>query len=228
MRRNPEVKRMSFESRSTIDRHRTDPADARTAVLARCSAFAVVVAPRARSGQSDRMTADGRDSLPGRTCGNCGGQVTGWPYASVPKPDGTSAYFHDGCQPWRHPDVPLGAEEMGPVPEEWRPAIVDLVNRLVAKDYAGLARDGHVSYTDDPDDTTIGTWIEEYPATLVPLPDEAWEHAERGRWINLPNAWWVIVDLWTAEEGRSDLSMEATVRELGEQLAFVIDNVHVM
>ena len=112
--------------------------------------------------------------------------------------------------------------------ETWRSLIVDLVVRLIHKDYAGLARDGYVSCTDDPVDTSVGTWIEDYPATLVPLPDEAWEHAERGRWINLPDAWWVTVDLWTSEEGRSDLSMEATVREQGERLAIVIDNVHVM
>jgi hypothetical protein len=67
--------------------------------------------------------------------------------------------------------------------------------------------------TSDPTDDSIGTWIEDYPATLISLPDEAWAHAERGRCVDDPNSWWVVIDLWTAEEGHSDLTMEATVRD---------------
>ena len=178
-----------------------------------------------QSGQSERVSTK-RARVP--TCGKCGLVLTGGSDSVVIKPDGASTHFHEGCEPWRHPDVPLGAEENGPVPEEWRLAIVDIVNRLVAKDYAGLTRDGFVSYSDDPDDASIGMWIEDYPATLVPLPKEAWEFADRGRVISLPDTWWVVVDLWTAEEGRSDLSMEVTALERGEQVEFVIDGVHVM
>lgn len=118
--------------------------------------------------------------------------------------------------------------EAGPVPEKWRPAIVEVIDRLVAGDYVGLARDGFISCTDDPSDGSIGMWIEDYPATLVPLPDEAWQFSEYGPWANLPDAVWIAVDLWTAEEGRSDLTLEGTVREDNGQVIVRIDNVHVM
>ena len=71
-------------------------------------------------------------------------------------------------------------------------------------------------------------WIEDYPATLVELPDETWADEERGRWVNDPDAWWIVVPLWTAEEGRSDLNLEATVRERDGSVIVVVDQVHVM
>ena len=153
--------------------------------------------------------------------------MTAWPYSVVADPGGDSTYFHAGCEPWRHVDVPLGAEQVGPIPDAWRPAVVDIVDRLVAKDYAGLARDGLVAFTSDPDDASVGTWIEDYPSSLVEMPAGAWTDAERGRWVNDPEAWWIFVPLWTAEEGRSDLTLEATVRERDGSVFVVIDRVHV-
>jgi hypothetical protein len=102
------------------------------------------------------------------------------------------------------------------------------VDRLVARDYGSLAREGFVPHASGPDDTDIGYWIEQYPATLTSLPEEAWAGAERGRCVDDPDWWWVVVELWTVEEGRSDLSMEATVRECDGVLQIALQNVHVM
>lgn len=121
-----------------------------------------------------------------------------------------------------------GPQSDSPVPERWRPALGAIVHRLVIGDYAGLAAGGLVSYTDDPTDTSIGRWIEDYPAKLVDLPAEGWAYSEHAPWVNVPGSWWVIVPLWTAEEGRSDLSMEATVWDDGSSVAAKVDNVHVM
>lgn len=115
-----------------------------------------------------------------------------------------------------------------PVPQKWRPAITAVIDRLVAKDYVGLARDGFVSYTDDPQDASIGMWIEDYPSRLVPLPDEAWQYSGHGPWPDTPDAAWIVVELWTAEEGRSDLSLEGSVREVNGEIVVSIDSVHVM
>lgn len=103
-----------------------------------------------------------------------------------------------------------------------------IVHRLVIGDYASLAADGLVSSTTDPTDSSIGRWIEDYPARLVDPPAEAWAFSEHGPRTGVPHSWWVIVDLWTAEEGRSDLSMEATVWDDGASVVVKIDNVHVM
>ena len=113
------------------------------------------------------------------------------------------------------------------VPERWRPVLDEVVHRLAIGDYAGLVADGLVSFTDDPADTSIGRWIEEYPAKLVDLPAEAWDYSEHGASVDAQGSWWVIVDLWTGE-GRSDLSMEATVWDDGTSVVAKIDNVHVM
>ena len=48
-----------------------------------------------------------------------------------------------------------------------------------------------------------------------PIEGEAW-------------AWWVVVDVWTAEEGRSDLSMEATLSDDGSDITVKVRTVHVM
>jgi hypothetical protein len=102
------------------------------------------------------------------------------------------------------------------------------VHRLVVGDYAGLATDGLVSHTADPQDPSIGHWIEAYPATLVALPPAAWAYSDHGPIEAEPGAWWVVVDLWTAEEGRSDLSMEATVWDDGSDPRVQVHTVHVM
>lgn len=44
-----------------------------------------------------------------------------------------------------------------------------------------------------------------------------------------PRAWSVRVDLWTAEEGRSDLSLECTLVDCpGDFLGVEVDNLHVL
>ncbi len=114
------------------------------------------------------------------------------------------------------------------MPERWRPVLNSIIDRLVVRDYAGLSRDGFLGFSSDPSDTSIGHWIEEYPATLVKLPGEAWQYSSHGPLASQPGFWWVTVDLWTAEEGRSDLTMEATVRDDGTTITIQVDNVHVM
>ena len=122
-----------------------------------------------------------------------------------------------------------------PIPRTLRPALSAVVDRLVAGDYKGLKRDG----IDRHEDRDLGPWIREYGralgtdepgrATLVPLPEDAWESAE----VVLedpgpPRVWGVVIDLWTAEEGRSDLSMEAEVTETSNGPAVVVSDIHVM
>jgi hypothetical protein len=121
-----------------------------------------------------------------------------------------------------------GHESRTPVPDRWRPVLASIVHRLVLGDYAGMAADGLISYSNDPTDASIGRWIKEYPAHLVDLPADAWAYSEHGPDINVPGSWWVIVDLWTAEEGHSDLSMEATVWDDGVDVVVKVRNVHVM
>jgi hypothetical protein len=93
-------------------------------------------------------------------------------------------------------------------------------------DWDGLVRDGFA-----PGATTgeqVAHWVREYPGSLVPLPPEAWDVSEHGRVEVEPETWWVMVPLWTAEEGRSDLSLEATIRERSGRILVEIENIHVL
>jgi hypothetical protein len=116
---------------------------------------------------------------------------------------------------------------MDPVPERFRGVIADVVARVADGDYAGLKRDG----IDPHPDADLSMWIREYGdrgATVVRLPEAAWEFAEAFPAEGVPGTWFVVVDLWTAEEGHSDLSMEATVREVGDGVVVTIDDLHVL
>ncbi len=45
----------------------------------------------------------------------------------------------------------------------------------------------------------------------------------------LPRAWWVLVDLWAVEEGRSDLTLEIGLTETGGRFYDIeIDILHVL
>jgi hypothetical protein len=116
----------------------------------------------------------------------------------------------------------------GAIPERFRPVLADVVARIAAKDYAGLKRDG---IDPTPIDVDLALWVHEYGdhgVTLIPLPDGAWEYAEALPIDGTPDAWAVLIDLWTEEEGRSDLSLEVTVTESPDGISVVIHSLHVL
>ncbi|WP_257167426.1 hypothetical protein [Bradyrhizobium sp. SRS-191] len=73
--------------------------------------------------------------------------------------------------------------------------------------------------------------IEDYGRTLVMPPSEAFASmdvirvADAGR-----RAWSIRFDLWTKEEGRSDLSLECTIVDRcdGHALDLTVDDIHVL
>lgn len=125
-------------------------------------------------------------------------------------------------RPPRRP--PPKSEE--PVPVRWRPALAELVRRLVVGDYAGLIADG--IWTEIPGhDGWLAESIGTYPGELVELPEEGWDwspYEDRSEW----EPGWSYVDLWTTEHQPSDLTMEAAINEDGDQLQVQLLNVHVM
>lgn len=66
--------------------------------------------------------------------------------------------------------------------------------------------------------------IESYGASLIDLPDEAWGTSVC-QWTG--HHWDVMVDLFTQEEGLSDLVMFVRVGDDGGVYSFTIDSVHV-
>jgi hypothetical protein len=109
------------------------------------------------------------------------------------------------------------------VPVRFRDALSAIVAHVAEGDFAALIREGS-----SPAGTDLGRWVRQHPAHVIPLPPEAWQIARCGRVTNQPGTWWVEVPLWTAEEGRSDLSLEATIAEDDGRFMIQIDGIHVL
>ena len=63
-----------------------------------------------------------------------------------------------------------------------------------------------------------------YGAALVDLPEESWDTSV-AQWME--TYWEVLVDLWTVQEGRSDLVLHARVFEVGYDFEIKIDSIFV-
>lgn len=113
------------------------------------------------------------------------------------------------------------------LPANMKPVLRDLVHELVVGNYAGLEADGRAG---DRSAEVLRQAIADYGRTLTELPDEAFERknalayrlpSERARWA-------VEIALWTLEEGRSDLMLEATVQVASDGTSVEIEDIHVM
>lgn len=103
-------------------------------------------------------------------------------------------------------------EHERPIPEVWRPALAAIVESMARGDAAVAAHLPEVSADPEfPEDCR--TAVEEYgDVTLIPLPEEAWETSVC-QWRE--DHWGCLIDLWTEEEGPSDLVLDLTVVEYG-------------
>lgn len=98
---------------------------------------------------------------------------------------------------------------------------------LVAGEYEGLA-----AATDNTRLRAehIRESVEEYPGTLIMPPASTFDKIDvietKGP---PPRQWSVRLDLWTREEGLSDLSMEMTLIDSDDEfLAVELDGIHVL
>jgi hypothetical protein len=110
------------------------------------------------------------------------------------------------------------------VPERFRSAITDAVALIAAGDITALQHHPQIRMKgQDP-----LTWIRDYPATLTPLPAETWDTADAIQHQQHPSTWSLVIPLWTLQEGRSDLSLEATAQDLTDGPLITIDDIHVL
>lgn len=108
-----------------------------------------------------------------------------------------------------------------PVPLVWRPMLAAIVDALARGEEPTLPQ---VRLQ------LPGTWddilesIEDYGARLVPLPDASWDssvHIWSGEY------WDVLVDLYTEEEGASDLVLKVRVYEAADGYRYEVDMAYV-
>jgi hypothetical protein len=111
-----------------------------------------------------------------------------------------------------------------PVSASWRPVLREIVRAFVRGDYQLTAPIADVAPVHVDTAEHIRAYIADYGATLVELQDETWE-SSCAQWMG--DGWDVLVDLWTKEEGRSDLVLHLKVVESGDGVHFTVHLVYV-
>lgn len=111
-----------------------------------------------------------------------------------------------------------------PVATVWRPALRAVVHALVEGDF-GLARGcAGVGPVSARTEEQMRTYVAAYGMRLVDLPDDTWTTSV-AQWME--GYWDVLVDLWTAEEGRSDMVLLVRIRERGDGFHLDLLSLHV-
>lgn len=102
--------------------------------------------------------------------------------------------------------------------------LCEVVQRIVVGDY-GLA-EGVADVAPVSPETAehIRASVADYGATLIELPEETWQTSV-AQWQG--SFWDVLVDLWTKEEGRSDLVLQGRITESASGIRFAIHMVYV-
>lgn len=112
-----------------------------------------------------------------------------------------------------------------PIPGSWRPVFRAIVSAFVRCDYRLSKGVPLVAAVDQETANSIKSYIAEYgDITLIELPDATWDSSV-AMWMG--TRWETLVDLWTDEEGRSDLVLNAFVREVGSAFEFEVRMVYV-
>ena len=112
-----------------------------------------------------------------------------------------------------------------PIPEAWRPLFASVVNSLVER---APSLGGGLPYVDpasaDVREQCLGA-IDSYgDVDLVPLPEDTWATSVTA-WQS--DHWLCLIDLWTEQEGRSELVLRAEVRERPPEHRFSVSMVYV-
>ncbi len=111
-----------------------------------------------------------------------------------------------------------------PVPSIWRSTFHDIVEALKEGDFSVERRVAGVRPISTENAAKIAGNIKNYGGRLISLPEECWQ-TSACQWMQ--GYWDVLVDLFTVEEGASDLALAARVYEEDSAYVFEIQSVHV-
>lgn len=120
--------------------------------------------------------------------------------------------------------VEKNEEEELPIPHIWRPIFKNIVKAFVNKDYNLSLGVNNVNLVSDKTAEQIQEYIEDYGEELIDLPEETWDTSV---YICYSEYWNVIIDLFTKNEGLSDLVLNAEVREKDNNYVVDINLVYV-
>lgn len=116
-------------------------------------------------------------------------------------------------------------EDRGELPGFLVPHVREVVRELAAGNYEKLESDGRAGRLTA---AQLREAVEHYGRTFVELPEEGlqyvWVYEQAGR----ENVWRVDVDLWTVEEGRSDLTLSMLMEKTEGGVRVGVENLHVL
>jgi hypothetical protein len=123
---------------------------------------------------------------------------------------------------WKMPEKNEKIEQA--IPADWRPVIIEIVKdvqsgNLRPRNILGFDVDVDLSHVDD-----IYQSIDGYGDRLVSLPEDSWQTSVC-RWMD--GYWHLLIDLFTAEEGLSDLVLFIDVCEHDSFASFKIRSLYV-
>jgi hypothetical protein len=104
-------------------------------------------------------------------------------------------------------------------------ALKALVHELVAGNFATLAADRRAGRLTAEE---LANAVANYGRTLIDLPDAAFETADVIPLAGQATAWAVDLDLWSVEEGQSDLTLSVTLQLTPDGVLTSIDDLHVL
>jgi hypothetical protein len=124
-----------------------------------------------------------------------------------------------------HEALQLKATEVeGAVPLDWREVLTAIANAVASGDFSRLSLDARVAPVSQELAQRTRESVESYGATLTALPEETWQTSVCSWQVG---HWSVLVDLWTIEEGCSDLVMQVRVTESEDRFLFTLYLVYV-
>ncbi|WP_333663911.1 DUF7668 domain-containing protein [Acinetobacter sp.] len=123
-------------------------------------------------------------------------------------------------------DIPVvyNEETASQVPTVWRETLIRIVEAFKNNDLSAISRIEGVQNIELEYLHEIAENVTDYGETLVSLPDETWETSQ-ALWMGF--RWDVIVDLFTEQEGRSDLILFIRVFETKGTFEFSILDIYV-
>ncbi|WP_445722867.1 DUF7668 domain-containing protein [Flavobacterium sp.] len=120
--------------------------------------------------------------------------------------------------------VEKNEEEELPIPHVWRPIFRNIVSAFVNKDYKLTFGLNNVNPVSEEKAEQIKEYIENYGEELIDLPEETWNTSV---YICYGDYWNVLIDLFTKNEGLSDLVLNAEVIEKDNNYFVDINLVYV-
>lgn len=121
--------------------------------------------------------------------------------------------------------VPYDPEFQSPIPTIWRDTIILIVDAFKDKDFAGFNTITNVELIDLEYASELAEYIVDYGAHLISLSKDTWNTSVC---LYMEDEFWkAIIDLFTAEEGRSDLILDLHIFKKQNQFEFQINGIYV-